>query len=42
MRNGYLTELVFINNLNGKKFCEINLLLQELIQTLYPKIKKKI
>lgn len=41
MRNGYLTELVFINSLNGKKFCEINLLLQELIQTLYPKIKKK-
>lgn len=38
MKNGYLTELVFINNLDGKKFGEINLLLQELLKTLYPKI----
>lgn len=39
MKKGYLTELVFINSLDGKRFCEINLLLQELMQTLYPKIK---
>ncbi len=38
MKKGYLTEFVFINSLNGKTFCEINLLLQELLKNLYPKI----
>ena len=39
MKNGYLSEYVFINNINNRKYKETNILVQELLKELYPKIK---
>lgn len=39
MLNGYKNEFDFINYLNNKKFEEINILMQEVIQHLFPNIK---
>lgn len=39
--NGYQNEIDFINYLNNKKFEELNILMQEVIQKLYPNIKNK-
>lgn len=41
MKNGYTKEFDFINYLNNKKFEELNIMMQELIQKLYPNIKNK-
>lgn len=41
MTNGYDNEISFIENLDNKKFEELNLLLQEVIKYLYPDIKPK-
>ena len=37
---GYEIEYDFINYLNKKKYEELNILMQEVIKKLYPKIKK--
>lgn len=37
--NGYQNEIDFINYLNNKKFKELNIMMQEFIKALYPKIK---
>ena len=39
MTSGYKNEFDFIHYLNGKKFGEINILMQEVIQSLFPNIK---
>lgn len=39
MTSGYKNEFDFIHYLNNKKFGEINILMQEVIQSLFPKIK---
>lgn len=39
MKEGYLNEIVFINNINNKKYKETNILIQDLLKALYPKIK---
>ena len=40
MNYGILNEYVFINNINEKKYKETNILVQELLKTLYPWIKE--
>ena len=40
MTNGYQNEIDFINQLDGKKFKELNPIFQDMIQTLYPTIKQ--
>lgn len=40
MNFGILNEYVFINNINNKKYKETNMLVQELLKTLYPWIKE--
>lgn len=40
MNSGILNEYVFINNINDKKYKETNILIQELLKTLYPWIKE--
>ena len=37
--DGYQNEMDFINYLNNRKFKELNIMMQEFIRTLYPKIK---
>ena len=39
MTSGYKNEFDFINYLNNKKFEEINILMQEVIQSLFPNIR---
>jgi len=39
MKNGYKNEIEFINYINNKKFKQLNLLIQEMLETLYPNIK---
>lgn len=39
--NGYQNERNFIKNLNNKKYCEINILLQDLLHSLFPKIQNQ-
>ncbi len=39
MKSGYQNELEFINYLNNKKYEEINILMHELLITLFPDIK---
>jgi len=39
MKNGYKNEIEFINHINNKKFKQLNLLIQEMLETLYPNIK---
>lgn len=40
MSKGYFNEIVFINSINNKKYKETNLLIQELLRKLYPRIKE--
>jgi len=40
MKNGYLVELTFVNYLNDKLYKQTNPLFQDLLKTLYPRIKE--
>ena len=41
MTNGYQNEIDFINYLNNKKFEELNIMMQDVIKSIYPNIKSK-
>ena len=42
MTSGYKNEFDFIHYLNNKKFGEINILMQEVIQSLFPNINNNV
>lgn len=40
MKKGYQNEFEFINYLNGKRYGELNILIQDLLKKLYPDVEK--
>ena len=41
MKDGYKNEIDFINYLNNKKYKEVNIIMQELIKKLFPKVNQE-